>query len=616
MAGKKRRKVEAEKDVDEPEPKKAKTQDDDAEMEDSKPTATAAAASKTPPPAAAKGKVAVSKLRMPSEQTPGNVQETTPLTEKMNQKTMNPEDDYKMPAVDPNAPETPQRDEGEEEEENGEPLSLYDRLLVKALEIQAMAKDHVEALRDTPWQETLQNAKEGGMTWYHSSKTKVWFWMLVGLAFHALSLLTPYSVYTSMVQIHLPLGRGYQSLFGSGTSAVETGSVYNETLAQIELKDMEEGTAKAERLVKQLTRSRNAALHHVKSFGSLQKQDSGVNYDAIWKSLQGILGKDADLKNPGSIKKIRSLLGGQSKYLLSFDELELWDDMQVEESICGDEESPDESAEEPIDDTKAQELLNDFDLVVGEHTETLNRASGEFVKSHFQALIPDIDPTRVVANAGATDGSSGIDVQAALHERMEIEKSDRVGKADYASILSGAEIIKTGKYRTSPSLVDTLPFVNRFLASTKLRHYGYGPEMAIRPVYPPTALGQCWSFLMDESGVEGAYATLSIRLAAPVYVTSVSVEHPPKEMSDRTKSAIRKFRVIGFENDDASGEPWDLGSFEYQLGREIIQEFDVNQETEEEIIPPLESLTIAIDSNWGMNYACLYRLRVHGEDDD
>jgi hypothetical protein len=31
-------------------------------------------------------------------------------------------------------------------------------------------------------------------------------------------------------------------------------------------------------------------------------------------------------------------------------------------------------------------------------------------------------------------------------------------------------------------------------------------------------------------------------------------------------------------------------------------------------VPPLQSISLAVDSNWGYDYACLYRFRVHGQE--
>ena len=75
-----------------------------------------------------------------------------------------------------------------------------------------------------------------------------------------------------------------------------------------------------------------------------------------------------------------------------------------------------------------------------------------------------------------------------------------------------------------------------------LRFYGHGPEAALTPTDPPDALGQCWSFLSEETVAKkrrkpksardftrGSVATLAVTLPKPIYVNSIAIEHPPLE---------------------------------------------------------------------------------------
>jgi len=215
-----------------------------------------------------------------------------------------------------------------------------------------------------------------------------------------------------------------------------------------------------------------------------------------------------------------------------------------------------------------------------------------------------------------------------IDKRLEVERADRTGRIDYASLQAGARVIQSGARSTSPSLVDNLPLFNRILAYWRLRFYGHGPEAALTPTFPKNALGQCWSVennasskykhwrnshKLDQSN--GKYATLTIRLPRPVQVSSVIIEHPPKETTKQVKSAIKNFRVVGYEDNMANGKPWPLGQFRYGINEmRSMQEFDVNTEDADgSTIPMLQSITLAIDSNYDFPYACLYRFRVHGE---
>lgn len=172
-------------------------------------------------------------------------------------------------------------------------------------------------------------------------------------------------------------------------------------------------------------------------------------------------------------------------------------------------------------------------------------------------------------------------ILAEIQDRLEIDIADHTGEIDYASLRNGAYIIRKGPRATSRSLIQSLPFFNRVLSFTGLRFYGYGAEAALTPTDPPDALGQCWAFQNEETAAKkkmtslhstqefsrGSFATLTVRLAKPVYVHSVVIEHPPLEVANRMESAVRIFRVIGYEDVMANEDAYELGRFEYKLGK-------------------------------------------------
>jgi len=208
---------------------------------------------------------------------------------------------------------------------------------------------------------------------------------------------------------------------------------------------------------------------------------------------------------------------------------------------------------------------------------------------------------------------------------LEIEDADRTGKFDYASIVNGAQVVRRGPYSTSYSLYETLPLVNRVLAYTKLRFYGHPPEAALVPTFPMHTRGQCWSFTNEQSSSRtrrqagassgdmiGDYATLTISLPSAISVSEILVEHIPQTItSDPTSSAMKKFRVLGFEDTGAFGEPWELGSFVFNNVGPSIQRFAIPTTLDGQNVPKLNSIAFAVDTNWGGDYTCLYRVRVH-----
>jgi hypothetical protein len=227
---------------------------------------------------------------------------------------------------------------------------------------------------------------------------------------------------------------------------------------------------------------------------------------------------------------------------------------------------------------------------------------------------PPVEGVEIPKREIQAGGSSMSSIRMMVDGRLAIERADQTGNIDYAASYNGAAVIRYGDRATTPALVNKLPLFNRIAALLSLRFYGHDAEIALTPTYPQDALGQCWAF-EKTSGKYSGFGTLSVRLAKPVFITSISIEHPPKEVTDRVNTAIRSFRVFGFEGPDAQGKPWPIGDFEYMIGEETRQEFDVDDEVGKADVPKLQSISIAVDSNWGTPYACLYRFRVFGEED-
>ena len=203
----------------------------------------------------------------------------------------------------------------------------------------------------------------------------------------------------------------------------------------------------------------------------------------------------------------------------------------------------------------------------------------------------------------SSKGDMGMDdLETLVRSRLVVEAADETGKRDYALLLNGARVDYAN---TSPSLVDDLPLWNRMLAAWRLRFYGHGPEAAMTPTSPSDALGQCWSFSKTRSRF-GDMATLTIRLATPIFVQSVSVEGRVGR-----PTSIRNFRVIGLDDE---GRDWNLGSYLYDIKKTTRQDFAIDETIGRQDVPKVSSISLAIDDNWGASYSCLYRIRVHGQE--
>jgi len=266
---------------------------------------------------------------------------------------------------------------------------------------------------------------------------------------------------------------------------------------------------------------------------------------------------------------------------------------------------------------RAQEMKKKADESAGkiQNDEAFEEAMRGWIRNALIEHLPNY--RRVLQDkvkpASQQTGASLETVKRVLEARVEVERADQTGRIDYASILNGAEVIFSGDRATSPSLVDRLPVLNRLAHLLSIRSYGFGPEAALTPTYPPTALGQCWAFQKDSSSKFSAFGTLSVKLSEPVAVEKVSIEHPPKERTGDEFTAIRTFRVFGFERPDASGARFDLGAYEYKKDGLPRQDFTVPSFVRGREVPKLQSISIAIDSTWSPDYACLYRMRVLGK---
>lgn len=331
------------------------------------------------------------------------------------------------------------------------------------------------------------------------------------------------------------------------------------------------------------------------------------------KSIEKLIAEDQAL-SASTIASIKALLGKDaSEYLLDLKHLKLWN-ISTNLTECG---QRDLLTEGRVLDAQRQLLLDlqeDTSQLVND--ERVENAIIEWVLDNTAERFERPIEVQSASSSNVPRGSNIDAVRKVIGARMDVATADLTGKVDYAAISSGGAIIKTGKYATTPSIVDTLPYGNRLLHTLRLRFYGHGPEAAIIPTYPldpSKALGSCWSFVASPSEV-GKYAVLSVSLANPIYATQVAIEHPSRDVNDRAKAAIRIFRVVGFETADATGKAWDMGRFEYRLGDDYLQVFDLEEEMGNEDIPAIQSVSLLIDSNWGLGYSCLYRFRVHGHE--
>jgi hypothetical protein len=185
-------------------------------------------------------------------------------------------------------------------------------------------------------------------------------------------------------------------------------------------------------------------------------------------------------------------------------------------------------------------------------------------------------------------------VENLIDTKIEMYHNDRTGLPDYAIDTAGGTIIE---YRSTLSMNS---------GSTLLSVFGFplisdknNPTRAIQADNSP---GNCWAF-------DGEVGHLTIKLGQPIFISHVTIEHIPKNLSPSgtIQSAPREVSALALSNvDDQVG--YQLGKFVYDISGSSVQMFQIAKQ----IHFPTQYIQFRFQSNWGGGYTCIYRLRVHG----
>ncbi|KZT73665.1 hypothetical protein DAEQUDRAFT_683997 [Daedalea quercina L-15889] len=222
---------------------------------------------------------------------------------------------------------------------------------------------------------------------------------------------------------------------------------------------------------------------------------------------------------------------------------------------------------------------------------------------------------------------------------------DVVARPDFALYSAGAQVIPgltTQTYEIPPG--GFLSQVAGFFAGSGTGAIGRPPVTALHHETNP---GHCWPF----SGQQGQ---LGIKLAAPTFISDITIDHVAKELAPDRRAAPRNMELWGFvEGKDnleklqewrtkreemrmdaalngesaaqdveppvpASLKHWGevirVANFTYNIhAPDHIQTFAVPQEMKDLGID-FGVVALLIENNWGReDFTCLYRVRVHGQ---
>eukprot|EP01097_Dermamoeba_algensis_P000307 TRINITY_DN1111_c0_g1_i4.p1 TRINITY_DN1111_c0_g1~~TRINITY_DN1111_c0_g1_i4.p1 ORF type:complete len:308 (-),score=103.71 TRINITY_DN1111_c0_g1_i4:158-1081(-) len=180
------------------------------------------------------------------------------------------------------------------------------------------------------------------------------------------------------------------------------------------------------------------------------------------------------------------------------------------------------------------------------------------------------------------------EISQMIEKAIDRFAADQVALPDFALSVAGAEIIH--------SKTSTRYFGNSWWKAVLMPFTVSHPPSTI--LEPEVVVGKCWAFPGDKGHV-------TIRLAQPIKVEAVTLDHIDHRIAHQVQSAPKTFQVWGYK--DLDDKRVLLGSFNFDVYSYARRTF------------PLEKtgifrfITLEVTSNFGHpDYTCIYRFRVHG----
>ncbi|VBB27173.1 unnamed protein product, partial [Acanthocheilonema viteae] len=215
--------------------------------------------------------------------------------------------------------------------------------------------------------------------------------------------------------------------------------------------------------------------------------------------------------------------------------------------------------------------------------------------SYIAEKTDTVSETRLSSVLGLSE-SDFIMIKKMITDALDMYDADKTGKVDYALESSGASVIST---RCTEPYKENSRLESIF--GIPLWYSSYSPRAVIQ--HRPLAAGECWAFR--------GKGYLTIRLSHPIYVTEVSYEHLHSTLHPDgvLKSAPKLFQVYSYKAVDDLKSKSLIGQYEYDIKGRALQTF----RAQNELNTSVSIVELVVQSNWGSNYTCLYRFRVHGQ---
>ena len=203
------------------------------------------------------------------------------------------------------------------------------------------------------------------------------------------------------------------------------------------------------------------------------------------------------------------------------------------------------------------------------------------------------------------------EILSAVRVNLNIQAADDVGMRDFALGEHNATVVMDGRFTSEPytpqgKLIST-KLAHKFdslIGAPVLGKSVGGPEEAINQRVDK---GHCFAFATGSGN-------LTVRLERSIRPTAVTIEHlNPAFAALGGASAPRQFKVWGYSGEEEleTGPGVLLVEGEYKIQHDDgpVQVYrDLNQ-----VSHPVALTRLEILSNYGHEFTCLYRFRVHAE---
>lgn len=231
----------------------------------------------------------------------------------------------------------------------------------------------------------------------------------------------------------------------------------------------------------------------------------------------------------------------------------------------------------------------------------INQKTDDVAKK-ISDINQELDALKEMADIGFDEEATMKVVRETVDHKLAIYHADQTNKIDWALFSSGARV---QAHSVTEQVLVTPPVIQ----------LGFLFEESA-PAKPPKTMlmgnmrtGECWPM----KGSDG-FAVVELRQA--VVVQSFSIEHPDASITPTPLSMPKTVQLFGVKNTASprlkSQRPADadlvhLGQLDYDSydPHRIQEAFFENTES-------FQYVMMQVDANYGANYTCIYRLRVHG----